>query len=163
MVRLLRIFCVITITFILLATTLTFLKSIHFIDWINYFKIAFSLLIFSLVYLLLDTKRTEVTGKLAIFSAIIGFIITILSVKWSYLNNLIHIPISLYLISFILIIYSKLHHTKKGIQFLFLSILLLPLGILLQISNTTFYLFSITLLVIITSMVIYQTMFKKVN
>ncbi len=163
MVRILRIFCVITITFILLTTTLTFLKIIHFIDWINYFKIAISLLIFSLVYLLLDTKRRELIGKLAISSTVIGVFFSTLSITWSYLNSLIHIPISLYLISFILIIYSKLHHTKKVIQFLFLSILLLPLGILLQMSNTLFYLFSSVLLIVITCIVIYQTMAKKVN
>ena len=58
----------------------------------NYFKIAFSVLMFSIVYLLLDTKRTELVGKTTLSSTLTGATLTILSIKFSDLNNALQIP-----------------------------------------------------------------------
>ena len=133
----------------------------HFLAWINYFKIAFSALIFSLVYLLLDTKRTELLGKITLSSTLTGATITILSIKFSNLNNALQIPTALFIISFIGVIYSKIEFVSKSSKMFFLSIYLLPVGILLKLSNATFYTIGMLLLLLISSMVIYQTIKKK--
>ena len=161
MVRILRILSVVSITFLLLITILTFQKSMHFLAWINYFKIAFSALIFSLVYLLLDTKRTELLGKITLSSTLTGATITILSIKFSNLNNALQIPTALFIISFIGVIYSKIEFVSKSSKMFFLSIYLLPVGILLKLSNATFYTIGMLLLLLISSVVVYQTIKKK--
>jgi len=161
MVRILRILSVISITFILLTTILTFQKSMHFLAWLNYFKIAFSVLIFSLVYLLLDTKRTELLGKLTLSSTLTGATFTILSIKFSDLNNALQIPTALFILGFIGVIYSKIGFVTKSSKIFFLSIYLLPIGILLKLNNATFYTIGMLLLLFISSMVVYQTIKKK--
>ena len=162
MVRIVRILSVISITFILLTTILTLQKSMHFLAWMNYFKIAFSVLIFSLVYLLFDTKRTDLIGKITLSSTLTGATFTILSIKFSDLNNALQIPTALFIISFICVIYSKIEFVRKSSKMFFLSIYLLPVGILLKLSNATFYMIGMLLLLLISSMVIYQTIKKKV-
>ena len=162
MVRIVRILSVISITFILLTTILTLQKSMHFLAWMNYFKIAFSVLIFSLVYLLFDTKRTDLIGKITLSSTLTGATFTILSIKFSDLNNALQIPTALFIISFIGVIYSKIEFVRKSSKMFFLSIYLLPVGILLKLSNATFYMIGMLLLLLISSMVIYQTIKKKV-
>jgi hypothetical protein len=134
----------------------------HFLAWMNYFKIAFSVLILSLVYLLLDTKRTELLGKLTLSSTLTGATLTILSIKFSDLNNTLQIPTALFIISFIGVIYSKIEFVGKSSKIFFLSIYLLPVGILLKLSNATFYTIGMLLLLLISSMVIYQIIKKKV-
>ena len=133
----------------------------HFLAWINYFKIAFSVLILSLVYLLLDTKRTELLGKITLSSTLTGATITILSIKFSNLNNALQIPTALFIISFIGVIYSKIEFVSKSSKMFFLSIYLLPVGILLKLSNATFYTIGMLLLLLISSVVVYQTIKKK--
>ena len=161
MVRIVRILSVISIAFLLLITILTFQKSMYFLAWINCFKIAFSVLIFSLVYLLLDTKRTELLGKLTLSSTLTGATFTILSIKFSDLNNALQIPTALFIISFIGVIYSKIEFVRKSSKMFFLSIYLLPVGILLKLSNATFYTIGMLLLLLISSVVVYQTIKKK--
>ena len=134
----------------------------HFLAWMNYFKIAFSVLIFSLVYLLFDTKRTDLIGKITLSSTLTGATFTILSIKFSDLNNALQIPTALFIISFIGVIYSKIEFVRKSSKMFFLSIYLLPVGILLKLSNATFYMIGMLLLLLISSMVIYQTIKKKV-
>jgi hypothetical protein len=141
---------------------MTFQKSMHFLAWMNYFKIAFSVLVFSLVYLLLDTKRTELVGKITLSSMLTGATLTILSIKFSELNNALQIPTALFIISFIGVIYSKIEFVRKSSKMFFLSIYLLPVGILLKLSNATFYRIGMLVLLLISSMVIYQTIKKKV-
>jgi hypothetical protein len=114
------------------------------------------------VYLLFDTKRTELVGKITLSSTLTGATFTVLSIKFSDLNNALQIPTALFIISFIGVIYSKIEFVRKSSKMFFLSIYLLPVGILLKLSNATFYTIGMLLLLLISSMVIYQTIKKKV-
>ena len=98
MVRILRILSVLSIAFILFTSILTFQKAIHFIDWINYFKLSISSLIVSLIYLLLDNKRSVRMGKLAIVTSLLGAFFCILSIPFNSINNFLQLPIGLFIL-----------------------------------------------------------------
>ena len=161
MVRILRILSVLSIAFILFTSILTFQKAIHFIDWINYFKLSISSLIVSLIYLLLDNKRSVKIGKLAIVTSLLGAILCILSIPFNAINNLLQLPIGLFIVSFIFLIYSKLNLKNVITKLIFWSFLVVPISIFFTPNNANFYTFLGLFLILPTSMVVYKTFVKK--
>ena len=161
MVRILRILSVLSIAFILFTSILTFQKAIHFIDWINYFKLSISSLIVSLIYLLLDNKRSVKMGKLAIVTSLFGAILCILSIPFNSINNLLQLPIGLFIISFIYLIYSKVNLQNVFTKLIFWSFLVVPISIFFRLNNTNFYTFLGLFLILPTSLVVYKTFVKK--
>lgn len=161
MVRILRILSVLSIAFISFTSILTFQKAIHFIDWINYFKLSISSLIVSLIYLLLDNKRSVKIGKLAIVTSLLGAILCILSIPFNAINNLLQLPIGLFTISFICLIYSKVNLQNVFTKLIFWSFLVVPISIFFTPNNANFYTFLGLFLILPTSMVVYKTFVKK--
>jgi hypothetical protein len=157
MVRILRILSVVLITFILLSAILTFQKTIQFSDWLNYFKISFSVLSFSLTYLLLDIKRSEWIGKIGIYTSIIASIITLISIQIKTLNYSLQLPISFFVVSYICVIYCRINTLNSNLKNIYWLILILPLGILFNINNPVFLTFEFILLIIISCLVLFNS------
>ncbi len=161
MVRILRILSVLSIAFILFTSILTFQKAIHYIDWINCFKLSISSLIVSLIYLLLDNKRSIKMGKLAIATSLLGAILCVLTIPFNAINNLLQLPIGLFIISFTCLIYSKVNLQNIFTKLIFWSFLVVPMSIFFTPNNTNFYTFLGLFLILPTSLVIYKTFVKK--
>lgn len=150
LVRLLRILCVTSI-----AALMTFLVSLinntlNIFEWLSFSKISISVLIFSLIYLLLDDKRSSLIGILALNFSIIGISLLILSINLSFLNNYWNISFGLIILSFMLVLYSKfkLHSiTEKSI---FYSSFLIPVGIIFAVENSLFYIISLAILILLS-------------
>jgi hypothetical protein len=161
MVRVLRILSVLSIAFILFISILTFQKAISLIDWINYCKLSISGLIVSLIYLLLDNKRSVKMGKLAIVISLFGAFLCILSIPFNSINNLLQLPVGLFILSFICLIESKLNLQNVFTKLIFWSFLIVPISVFFTPNNTNFYTFLSLFSILPTSMVVYKSFVKK--
>ncbi len=139
MVRLLRILCVTSIAILLTISLLLVNKTITIFDWITYSKITFSALIYSLVYLLLDDKRKTLEGKISQTTAFVGILILILSIFVPSINLYWNIASGALILSFILILFSRISEKNNSLKYFFYSAFNIPLGIILNVENTMFY------------------------
>ncbi len=139
MVRLLRILCVTSIAILITISLLLVNKTISIFDWITYLKITFSILIYSLIYLLLDDKRKSLVGKISQTSALIGISILVISIFAPSLNLYWNIAFGAFILSFILILFSRISNQNKSLKALFYSAFILPLGIVLGVENGFFF------------------------
>jgi len=139
MVRILRISCVLAITFIVLTSSLTFFQMLDLFKWIYCFKLGFGILVFSLIYLLLDINRKQFIGKAAIILSISGFLMSIIPIKSVMSYPILYVSLSCYLGSFILLVRSTMIQIQKKTDLLFLSLLCIPIGILFQVKSALFY------------------------
>lgn len=157
MVRLLRILCVSSIATLLIISLLMFNKTINLFDWITYTKVTFSVLVYSLVYLLLDKKRKSIIGKIALTSTTFGAMILLLSLVIQSLNLYWNIAFGAFILSFILLLFSKTSNANKALKPIFYVAFIIPIGILLGIENGLFYTISgIVLTLISVTSVIYS-------
>jgi hypothetical protein len=161
MIRLFRIACVVTITLILGTTFLMINKSIDLFNWINYSKLLFSILISTLIYLLLDQKRNSLIGKISLLLAISGSVLLILSSSLLPLNNTWNIVFSLYISSFILLLYCNNNLNSKALKGLFYFSLIIPIGITIGLNQSMFYSISGVILSILSGTTIYLNLKKS--
>lgn len=157
MVRLLRIICVISIATLLTISLLLVNKIINIFDWITFSKITFSVLLYSLIYLLLDNKRTSLAGKISQISTFIGLSILVLSIFFTSFNVYWNIAFGLFILSFILILFSRISEKNNSLKYFFYSAFNIPLGIILSVENTLFYVFAgIILTLLSVTSIFYQ-------
>jgi hypothetical protein len=157
MVRLLRIICVISIATLLTISLLLVNKIINIFDWITFSKITFSVLLYSLIYLLLDNKRTSLVGKISQISTFIGLSILVLSIFFTSFNVYWNIAFGLFILSFILILFSRISEKNNSLKYFFYSAFNIPLGIILSVENTLFYVFAgIILTLLSVTSIFYQ-------
>lgn len=150
MVRFLRIVCVSVIALIITCTLLLIQNSINLFEWITFSKMGVSLLVFSLIYLLLDDQRKSIIGKISLISSILASSILILSIVITSLNNYWNVIFGLIIFSFILVLYSKIKNKTITEKTIFLSSILIPIGIILNVENTIFYTFSGIILILLS-------------
>lgn len=139
MVRLLRILCVTSIAVLLSISFLLVNKTLTLFDWITYSKITVSVLLYSLIYLLLDDKRKTLVGKICQTSSFVGLSILVLSVFSPSFNLYWNIAFGAFILSFMLLLFSNISEKNNSLKYVFYSAFIIPLGIILSLENTMFY------------------------
>lgn len=158
MVRIIRIFCVSSIAFFLTFSLLFINKTIHLSTWISCSKVFISGIIFSLVYLLFDANRKNILGKIGITSTLIGVTILLFSLFTPLLHMFWNVAFGLFLLSFILILFSRISNKNYVIKYLFFGSLNIPLGICLGKESVLFYSISSVLLLLLTVYSLFSTL-----